>query len=161
MIETTHTNHRTLADWLTTDRLLAMDAERLYVHDGLSYWLVGKRIVTDSDYSLEIERFANEADAEARFYAMATPDVETDAIIYDVRSGGYSLHCGDWASDDSAQGANCATLRDAAQAYEEAAERNGVYPGLWFDFSYGRGSGWALVDPDGNAVPESEYLIYV
>lgn len=162
MIVSTQRTARTLAEWLTTDRLIGMDAQPLYVHEGLTYWLVGRRIITDSDYSLDIERFESAGAASARFESMATPYFENDAIIHDCRSGGYNLTCGDWGTDpETGRNSTYSSLSAVAQAYERIADRHGVYPGLWYDFSHGRGSGWALVDSEGAPVPESEHLRYV
>lgn len=159
-MKTTHTTTAsTIEDWLSnhSEWMIENSEVSLYVNEQYSIHLIGKRVIHNHN-TLEVDKFTTAADAETRFDTYHTPDFDNDVII-GHHDGRYSASMGDAGAKRIERFGELANLFPLIEAAMEAA---GVYPNVWFDYSYGRGTGWALINTQtGDRIPESDDVRYV
>lgn len=165
MIRSTSRTITTLEEWITDQYLVDNADESLWLDSGTSWHLIGRRIIRWSDYDadrFEIDTYRSADDAAERFATYVGP-TEYDVFIGYNTYSGYFVNPGDLGKHELFRGPNNRfdSLRRAMAAIRIAMHDTGVYPAVWFDYSYGRGTGYYLVDRQARQMPESPTLHYV
>lgn len=162
-MRTTHTfttEATTLEDWLTHDYIVEHSHEAtLWVHEQYSIHQIGRRIIYNGN-TIEIQKFDTEREAATAFERMIAPQ-EWDTFIGHDPHRGYFLNAEGEYGQHRYRNEYFDSLRRAVAAVRILQYEHGVCSNVWFDYSYGRGSDFTLVDDNAKRINESEHMVYV